>query len=108
MIIVRGERKRTLSHMVLGLDFGVQREVQIHFRAREWRCGEHGEWSPLVTTREESWSKNKAVNYRIINILVGGIVTESHVAAYSALAEREHLCRERCRVVIASVEDGQQ
>ena len=33
-------------------------------------------------------------------------MTESHVAAYSALAEREHLCRERCRVV-ASVEDGQ-
>ena len=36
------------------------------------------------------------------------IVTESHVAAYSALAERQHLCHERCRVVIASVEDGQR
>ena len=35
-------------------------------------------------------------------------MTESHVAAYSALTEREHLCHERCRVVIASVEDGQQ
>ena len=35
-------------------------------------------------------------------------MTESHVAAYSALAEREHLCCERCRVVIASVEDGQR
>ena len=35
-------------------------------------------------------------------------VTEAHVAAYSALAERKHLCRERCRVVIASVEDGQR
>ena len=54
--------------MVLGLDFGIERDVQIRCRAREWRCGEHGEWSPLVTTREESWSKNKAVNYRIFNV----------------------------------------
>ena len=36
------------------------------------------------------------------------IVTESHVAAYSALAEREHLCYERYRVVIPNVEDGQR
>ena len=36
------------------------------------------------------------------------IVTESHVAAYSVPAERKHLCHERCRVVIASVEDGQR
>ena len=35
-------------------------------------------------------------------------MTESRVAAYSVLAEREHLCRERCRVVIASVEDSQR
>ena len=35
-------------------------------------------------------------------------MTESHVAAYSALVEREHLCRERCRVVIASVENGHE
>ena len=35
-------------------------------------------------------------------------MTESHVAAYSALAEGEHLCRKRCRVFIASVEDGQR
>ena len=35
-------------------------------------------------------------------------MTESRVAVYSALAEREHLCHERCRLVIASVEDGQR
>ena len=58
--------------MVLGLDFGVERDLQIRCRARECRCGEHGEWSPLVTTREKSRSKSKAVNYRIINVLVGG------------------------------------
>ena len=34
----------------------------------------------------------------------GGIVTESHVAAYSASAERRHLVRERCLVVVVVAE----
>ena len=33
-------------------------------------------------------------------------VTESHVAVYSALAERKHLYRERCLVVVAVVEEA--
>ena len=33
-------------------------------------------------------------------------MTESHVAAYWALAEREHLYRERCLVVVAVVEEA--
>ena len=39
------------------------------------------------------------------NVISSGVM-ESHVAAYSALAEREHLYRERCLVVVAVVEEA--
>ena len=58
--------------LVLGLDFGVERDIQTPCRERGWRCGDQGEWCHFVATREESGSKSQAINRKIINVLVGG------------------------------------
>ena len=40
--------------IILGMDFGVEWDLSIRFRAKQWKCGDHGEWHPFATNIEDS------------------------------------------------------
>ena len=40
--------------IILGMDFGVECDLSIRLRAKQWKCGDHGEWHPFATHIEDS------------------------------------------------------
>ena len=40
--------------IILGIDFGVGWDLSLQFRAKQWKCGEHGEWHPSADNAEDS------------------------------------------------------
>ena len=40
--------------IILGMDFGVECDLSLRFRAKQWKCGKHGKWHPFADNAEDA------------------------------------------------------
>ena len=43
-----------INHIIPGMDFGVEWDLSLRFRAKQWKCGEHREWHPFADNADDS------------------------------------------------------